>query len=197
LLERKSENRTVLLIPTWREWLNTDRKVEGSMYFKRYQSLLENPMLHQLLEEYDVNINFYPHYRMQPFIDEFKKLNTERVKVIELGERNVQDLLIENQLMITDYSSVSFDFNYMSKPVIFYHFDFASFFKNGILRPKEETFLGDICQTEDQVIHSIEYYLKNNFQERDGVKNKKRFIFSTIDRNNCKRIFREINNLDE
>lgn len=196
LLEQKSDNRTVLFIPTWREWLNTDRKFKGSMYFKRYQSLLENPMLHKLLEKYDVNINFYPHYRMQPFINEFKKLKTNRVKVIELGERNVQDLLIENQLMITDYSSVSFDFNYMSKPVIFYHFDSASFFKNGILRPKEETFLGDICRTEDQVIESIEYYFKNNFQERDEVKNKKGLIFSKVDRNNCKRIFEEINNLE-
>src|SRR5699024_12180579 len=110
-----------------------------------------NPMLQKLLEKYDVNINFYPHYRMQPFINEFKKLKTNRVKVIELGERNVQDLLIENQLMITDYSSVSFDFNYMSKPFIFYHFDSASFFKIGILRRKAETFLRYIFSTEDLV----------------------------------------------
>src|SRR5699024_11924774 len=154
LLDQKSDNRTVLFIPTWREWLNTDRKFKGSMYFKRYQSLLENPMLHKLLEKYDVNINFYPHYRMQPFIDEFKKLKTNRVKVIELGERNVQDLLIENQLMITDYSSVSFDFNYISNPVIFYHFDSASFFKKRMLRRTAEPFLEDISLTEDRVIPS-------------------------------------------
>lgn len=36
---------------------------------------------------------------------------------------DVQQLLKESLLLITDYSSVFFDMMYMNKPVIFYQFD--------------------------------------------------------------------------
>ena len=36
---------------------------------------------------------------------------------------DVQDLLIRSQILITDYSSVFFDFAYMKKPEIFFQFD--------------------------------------------------------------------------
>src|SRR5699024_10790532 len=141
LLENRKTKQSILLIPTWREWLGRDEQLRKSLYYERYKSLLTSSSLLQLLEEYDLMIDFYPHYRMQPFINEFKEYKSDRINVIEYGEKKVQDLLMENKLMITDYSSVSFDFNYMSKPIIFYHFDARSFFKSGMLRPMSETFL--------------------------------------------------------
>ncbi|SUM33873.1 galactosamine-containing minor teichoic acid biosynthesis protein [Staphylococcus gallinarum] len=72
-----------------------------------------------------------------------------------MGERTVQSLLIEHDLLITDYSSVSFDFTYMNKPVIFYHFDVKRFFRKGILRPIHETFLGDIVNDEKSLVTLI------------------------------------------
>lgn len=195
LLNERKEERSILLIPTWREWLNTEDNFIESEYFERYKGLITNERLLTLLNEHNVNLNVYPHYRMQHFINHFESLETNRVKIIELGEKNVQDLLMENQLMITDYSSVSFDFNYMSKPIVFYHFDSDTFFKNGILRPIEETFLGDICNIEDGLIDSIEYYLVNDFNEKQGVTEKKHLVFDQIDSLNCERIFSEIINM--
>lgn len=197
LLKHHHEKRSILLIPTWREWLNTEENFIRSNYYKRYMSLLKNERLVNLLNKFDVQLNFYPHYRMQPLIHTFNSVTSERIHIVRLGEKNVQDLLLESKLMITDYSSVSFDFNYMSKPIIFYHFDSDTFFKNGILRPIEETFLGDICKDEEQIIDSIAYYLENNFKERDEITNKKHLVFSNIDDNNCKRIFKEIKNKGE
>lgn len=192
LLKEKRTTQSILLIPTWREWLGREEQLRQSLYYQRYKSLLSNPDLHQLLEENGLTLDFYPHYRMQPFINEFQKLQSDRINVIEFGEKKVQDLLLENKLMITDYSSVSFDFNYMSKPVIFYHFDSRSFFKNGMLRPMAETFLGDICKREDDVIQSLEYYIHHDFQERPEISEKKEMIFSHIDTNNNQRIYNEI-----
>ena len=37
----------------------------------------------------------------------------------------------------------------MNKPVVYYHFDEDRFFNRGILRPVNETFLGDIAETEE------------------------------------------------
>ncbi|WP_172371520.1 CDP-glycerol glycerophosphotransferase family protein [Sporosarcina jiandibaonis] len=192
LLEKNNAERSILLIPTWREWLNTEEDFMASEYFERYKGLISNERLLKLLNQHSVNLNVYPHYRMQQFIEHFEKLETDRVSIIELGEKNVQDLLIENMLMITDYSSVSFDFNYMSKPIIFYHFDSDTFFKNGILRPIEETFLGDICKTEEAIIESIEYYLVNEFEEKQEVTDKKHLVFDQIDASNNERIYNEI-----
>ncbi|SDK14133.1 CDP-glycerol glycerophosphotransferase family protein [Sediminibacillus albus] len=195
LLKDHQEERSILIIPTWREWLKTEDDFLESEYFRRYNSLLNSKRLSELLEKYEVHINLYPHYRMQQFIDHFGGLSCERINVIKLGEKNVQEMLMENKLMITDYSSVSFDFSYMSKPVAFYHFDSDSFFRDGILRPIEETFLGNICRTEDQLLETIEHYLLENFQEDQSVAEKKHLIFSQIDQNNCKRIYENITHL--
>ena len=42
---------------------------------------------------------------------------------------DVQDLLKRSKILITDYSSVFYDFAYMKKEVIYYQFDYNDFFK--------------------------------------------------------------------
>ncbi|TDL32620.1 hypothetical protein E2R51_08010 [Jeotgalibacillus sp. S-D1] len=192
LLKDHNPKREILLIPTWREWLNTTDALLQSEYLSRYTSFLKNPELIRILKENNLVLNFYPHYRMQQFFDEFGTTFDETIRFIRLGEKNVQDLLKENKLMITDYSSVSFDFTYLSKPVIYYHFDRDSFFKGGIMRPFEETFLGDIANSEDELIHFIRESIEANFKENEEVKSKKDLIFDRVDQLNCQRIYQEI-----
>ncbi|GGF31073.1 hypothetical protein GCM10010954_32800 [Halobacillus andaensis] len=191
LLNNKQSKKSILFIPTWRDWLLNENDFLASDYYKRYKGMLQNERLHDVLKEYRVELNFFPHYRMQPFVDHFE-IKNDNINVIKLGERTVQDLLLENSLMITDYSSVSFDFNYMSKPVVFYHFDRDSFFRKGILRPVEETFLGDICYSEDELVQRITEYIKGDFTEKEEFANKKHLIFSEIDKNNCQRVYNRI-----
>ncbi|MDZ5711293.1 CDP-glycerol glycerophosphotransferase family protein [Jeotgalibacillus haloalkalitolerans] len=192
LLQDHNPKREILLIPTWREWLNTTDALLESEYLKRYTGFLKNPRLLELLKKHNLKLNFYPHYRMQQFFDEFGTDFDPSINLIKLGEKNVQDLLKDNALMITDFSSVSFDFTYLSKPVIFYHFDRDSFFKGGIMRPFDETFLGDVASEEDQMISYIEKSIENNFAEKEDVKDKKGMIFDYVDQHNCERIYSEI-----
>lgn len=195
LLSPHTEKRSILVIPTWREWLKDEDTFMQSEYFRRYKSLLESERLQKMLARYDVDITFYPHYRMQSYVGQFDFMDNERIHVVSQGEKSVQTLLLENKLMITDYSSVSFDFNYMSKPVIFYHFDQDSFFKNGKLRPINETFLGDICLDEKTVMDQLEDYLQHNFAEKQEIEEQKYLVFDHIDQKNCERIYKEIENL--
>ena len=58
---------------------------------------------------------------MQPFIDYFDV--PRYVTSIKQGDIDVQKLIKESKLMITDYSSVAFDFSFLNKPVIYYQFD--------------------------------------------------------------------------
>ncbi|WP_164667636.1 CDP-glycerol glycerophosphotransferase family protein [Virgibacillus doumboii] len=185
--------RSIIIIPTWRDWIKENEFLD-SEYFNRYRELLVDERLSAILEENNIKLDFYVHYRMQPYIQYFQELKSDHTSIIKFGQSNVQDLLINNNLLITDYSSVSFDFNYMRKPVLFYHFDFDRFFKNGILRPINETFLGDICNDKEMLIDSIEKYITNDFTEAPAVKKRKNLVFSYTDNNNNKRIFDAIIN---
>jgi len=189
LLSNTEIDNTIIVMPTWRDWIKNERDFIDSNYFHNYNELLKDKKLNHLLEENNVKLKFYIHYRMQHYTSHYDKIENEDIEMVQLGETDVQELLKTSKLLITDYSSVSFDFNYMGKPVIFYHFDFDSFFNKGLLRPEEETFIGDISTNKDQLVTLIEDYINNEFKEKEEFKQKHHMNFTNIDRKNCERIF--------
>ncbi|WP_430790324.1 CDP-glycerol glycerophosphotransferase family protein [Virgibacillus flavescens] len=166
-LVQDEEPKDILLMPTWRDWINTDEQFLESEYYAAYSNLINNTALLETLEKHNVNLNFYPHYRAQDYFQKDVSDTNERIKFIPLGTYTVQELLIKHALLITDYSSVSFDFVLMNKPVIYYHFDVKRFFRNGILRPIEDTFVGKIATTEEDLVNLIEDIISVNFQNYD------------------------------
>ncbi|CAL29307.1 CDP-glycerol glycerophosphotransferase family protein [Staphylococcus carnosus] len=188
-LKPKKQLKKVLIMPTWRDWLNSNEAFEKSEYLSRYLSLVNSEKLKALSEKYDLEINFYPHYRAQQFFQEYlADAELSHVNFIELGKKSVQDLLIEHDLLITDYSTVSTDFNYMDKPVIFYHFDVDQFFRKGILRPIDETFIGDIVYSENELVSKI----SDKINSRKPAHYDRSLIFDHIDHQNSQRIYDEI-----
>ncbi|RSD25222.1 CDP-glycerol glycerophosphotransferase family protein [Mesobacillus subterraneus] len=188
LQENHHPNREILLIPTWREWIVNEEKLINSSYFNKYLSFITSARLAEILERYDLKLNFYPHYRMQEYIADNIDIDNKRIRLIKLGEVDVQNLIKDNILMITDYSSVSFDFTYLRKPVIYYHFDPDMFFSTGILRPIEETFLGDIVSTEEELLNKIENAALRDFRPLEIVDERFDWIFTVQDQNNNQRI---------
>src|SRR6185437_10470438 len=57
---------------------------------------------------------------MQRFISLF---HDAPVRVISQGEVDVQRLMKESAVLVTDYSSVGFDFSFLHRPVLYYQFD--------------------------------------------------------------------------
>lgn len=184
----------ILLMPTWRDWINTDEQFLKSEYFLAYSNLIQNEKLLQLLEEYNVNINFYPHYRAQDYFQSEIENMHERIKFIPLGSQTVQQLLIDHALLITDYSSVSFDFTLLNKPVVYYHFDVERFFRKGILRPVEETFIGGIGTYEEELVTIIEDRIKSHFA---NFEYEITGIIKHQDQQNSQRIYEEVQQLIE
>ena len=74
-----------------------------------------------MLERWDYELLFYPHYETQKYLNLFS-VPSPRVKFVSFESASVQQLLIDAALLLTDSSSVSFDFGYMYKPVVYYHF---------------------------------------------------------------------------
>ncbi|MFC7363958.1 MULTISPECIES: CDP-glycerol glycerophosphotransferase family protein [Bhargavaea] len=179
----------ILLMPTWRDWINTDQQFLESEYFSTYVNLINNPELNNLLREHNVRLNFYPHYRAQDFFERNIDIEDSRVNFITFGSRKVQDLLIEHALLITDYSTVSFDFIKMKKPVIHYHFDVERFFRKGILRPIEDTFIGRIAQSEQEIVDLIKDRLLHDF---DNYEVDITGVIKYPDHRNCERIYHSV-----
>lgn len=114
----------ILIIPTWRDWLTNRERLQSSEYLERLNILLNSDKLKKINEQGN-EIIFCLHPNMQPFIDLFDV--PSHIKSIRQGEVDVQKLIQESKLMITDYSSVAFDFSFLNKPVIYYQFDKKQF----------------------------------------------------------------------
>lgn len=154
--------RQLLIIPTWREWLVDKEKFLESEYFARYLSLINHPTLHQLAKKYNFEIIFCLHPNMQVYTPYFKN---SPVKVISQGEIDVQHLIKESAIMITDYSSVAFDFSFLDKPIIYYQFDRNKFLgKKGSHLNLDEDLPGDIVFEEHEILQQLENYAKNDFR---------------------------------
>lgn len=191
-LVQNKEPRDILLMPTWRDWINTDEAFLASEYYLAYTNLIQNEKLLRLLDEHNINLNFYPHYRAQNYFQRGNRELHERIKFIPLGSVTVQRLLLEHALLITDYSTVSFDFTILDKPVIFYHFDADRFFRRGILRPIDETFIGGIASHEEELVSIIEDRILHDFANFDIDISG---IIKYQDQDNCRRIYESVQGL--
>ncbi|RIO65073.1 CDP-glycerol--glycerophosphate glycerophosphotransferase, partial [Mammaliicoccus sciuri] len=115
----KTKNQ-ILIMPTWRDWLTNYEQLESSEYLERMNTLINSDKVKDISEQ-GTKVIFCLHPNMQPFIDLFDV--PQHVTSIKQGDVNVQQLIQESKLMITDYSSVAFDFSFLGKPVIYYQFD--------------------------------------------------------------------------
>ncbi|MBS4218959.1 CDP-glycerol glycerophosphotransferase family protein [Bacillus sp. FJAT-49711] len=179
--------RQLLIIPTWREWLVNEERFLESEYFSRYQSLVNNSSLHKLAKDLNFEIVFCLHPNMQMFTHFFKDAP---VRVVSQGEIDVQYLLKESAMMITDYSSVAFDFSFLSKPIVYYQFDRDRFIgKKGSHLNLDEDLPGDIVFEEDQILECVEEYAKKDFEMSQENKKKASRFLKYKDLNSSERIY--------
>lgn len=191
--------RQVLIMPTWRNWLEYDadaseRKVLESSFFRHWKSLLKNGSLQELANKYDVRFVFYPHYRVQKYLDAFAPASPEII-MADFAHYDVQQLLKESMLLITDYSSVYFDFAYMQKPVLYYQFDEAEYrakhYAQGYFDYRRDGF-GEVAVTEEEILRLMEEYLTQGCMLKPEYKQRIQYFFPLHDRENCERIYHEI-----
>jgi CDP-glycerol glycerophosphotransferase (TagB/SpsB family) len=103
-------------------------------------------------------------------------------------ENTYQDLFKSSDLLITDYSSVAFDFAYIKKPLVYYQYGNDYNFKEGYFKYKTMGF-GEVITTQKELIKIIEEYLKNNCQMKEEYKSRVDNFYKYKDKNNCKRVY--------
>lgn len=189
----------ILLMPTWRDYLYkyNEKDFLESEYYKKYNEFLNNAELNSFLESKGYTLVFYPHYEIQKYIHCF---NTENKNIIiaDFNNYDVQELLNESCILITDYSSVFFDFAYMNKPVIYFQFDYEIYrntqYKEGYFNYKNNGF-GEIYNNIEGLVEKLKEYDETNIIVEKKFKDRIDKFFPYKDNDNCERIFKEILNL--
>ena len=194
LQQRCETEKIILLMPTWRSWL-LSRDIEFSEYFKKYIELIFSPELLSLLRDTGYKLCFYPHHEVQPYINKFMSYNECDVLIIaDKFHYDVQDLLKRSALLITDYSSVFFDFVYMKKPVIFYQFDKEQYrafhYSEGYFNYDDG--FGPVVSSVSEVITQIKYLLDRSCFIDLKYASRIDEYFPLNDKANCERTYNYI-----
>lgn len=183
----------ILVMPTWRRYAETV-KFEDTEYFKTWSSLINSKELNQLLAYNGYVLYFYLHPQFKQYSKLFKT-NLSNIIVLQFDKCDLQILIRESKMFITDFSSLAFDFGYMIRPVVYYQYDETEYFKGhyikGYFDYRRDGF-GPVCNTFSEVIKSLKYDFENNMSVSDSyLKNKTRF-FPVYDDKNSERIFSAI-----
>lgn len=132
--------RAVMIMPTWRQYLaghsGPGAPSEQSMaafreseFATRWRELLASPRLREAASNSGVEVIFMPHPNLEPYLDAFDL--PEGVRCSTYGESDVQKVIAEAALVVTDYSSIAFDAAFARRPVVYYQFDRAEVFGGG------------------------------------------------------------------
>lgn len=90
-------------------------------------------------------------------------------------ERDINDLLLVTDILITDYSSVIFDYVFVEKPIIYFTYDIESYVQNGrgLYFPFEEYVYGEVAKTSDELLEAIQ---KGKMEEEKRKVFKEKFV---------------------
>ena len=157
-------------------------------FYKFYNNLINDVDLLLYMEKYNYIGIFCLHpYFSSQFID-FNQNKFFYIKEV----CDYQNLILKSSLLVTDYSSIFFDFSYLEKPVIYAHFDYEEYRNNhypkGYFDYIKHGF-GPVCYDLNCTINNIIMKLKSNCSlENKYLKKIKRF-FKYVDDNNCERLY--------
>ena len=205
-----NEKKQLVVMPTWRAYLVTDvnpltggREVkpgfDKSKYCQMYNNLLNNERLLNAAKKYGYTVAFVNHPNML-CSDEFMSFSDE-VKIVP-SDYAYRDIFAENNLLITDYSSVAFDFAYLRKPVLYYQADVDEFFsgihtyEKGYFDYERDGF-GEVEYDAEPLVDRIIEYMQNDCQLNEKYRRRIDATFPFSDQNNCQRVYETILALDK
>lgn len=195
LNKNETIDKQILIMPTWRNWLGgnyvTKSQFENTKYFNYWNDVLNDKELKTIAEKNNLKIYFYPHQHTQKFLSSFSS-GSKNIIILDNSKKDIQEILKESKLLITDYSSVFMDFAYMYKPIIFYQFDYNEYrekqLKDGYFSYLEDGF-GKVINEHNDLINQIKFYYNNGFVMEEKYYKRVDDFFEIRDCSNCERIY--------
>lgn len=189
LFDVSEPKKQILVMPTWRLWLNNfnDDEFKESQYFERWNSFVNYGALVDTMKERGYKIVFYLHPELK------KRKHLFKFKGVEVRDDDIQELMKESEILVTDYSSVYSDMAYMNRKIIFYQFDkdrYTSEHYNGLIADYER--FGTIIRSNDDIAGIVnKVIVQPNKISKDYIENR---YFIHHDDKNCERVVEAIKN---
>ncbi|MBO1218481.1 CDP-glycerol glycerophosphotransferase family protein [Mammaliicoccus sciuri] len=152
--------KVILYAPTWR-----DDQFHGPGQYKFLMQLDLQRLREELGDEYVVAL------RMHYFISDNLDLSEFKNFAFDFSRYNdINDLYISSDILITDYSSVFFDFANLRKPILFYTYDLEKYkdVLRGFYIDMNKDLPGPLLFDSEQVIDSIKNIetVENDYQDK-------------------------------
>lgn len=196
----------IAILPTWRNNIEGEHEHQSSQrkyvknfkdteYYLFYDRLIHHERLLAAMEQYGYTGCFYLHPAFEAQLKDFT--SSSRIEVGS-GVADYQKIFRESAIMVTDYSSVAFDFAYLKKPVIYAQFDEETFFRDhawgkGYFTYREDGF-GPITTTLEETVDELIKYMENGARMKEEYVQKVDRFFAYTDRNNCQRVYEAVLN---
>jgi CDP-glycerol glycerophosphotransferase (TagB/SpsB family) len=183
----------ILFMPTWREWLADHSEAEfvQTQFYRDLNAVIVDPRLQADLADNDYRLVIYLHFYFHKFIKTFEIPGNASVSFLP-PEADVQDYIINSGLLITDYSSVAWDFLYLGKPVLFFQPDLDTYLevRGSYLDLRTELF-GPQSFDAGQLAGQVADAINGGADLTDGGRSARERYFAFHDTSNCRRIFEE------
>lgn len=150
------EKKIILFAPTYR-----GTKVGDASY--DYQQLHFQELYDQYHEEYVFIIKWHPMYYNNIVLGKQKAPDLSQYNGFyrDFSEyRDINDLLIVCDILITDYSSMVFDYVLLNKPIIYFAYDleeYTSFGGRGLYFDFDNYVYGAVAKDHNELIHAIDH----------------------------------------
>lgn len=188
----------IFIMPTWRRWLDSINDIgefKGTKYFNSWFSFLNDNKFLDFCSETGLKIYFYVHPKLNKFLEAMK---CDRKEIIFLNSKNgdsIQKHLRDAAILITDFSSVFFDFAYMRKPTIYFQFDekdyYSQHYQIAYFDYRKDGF-GPVVLDKESILDELNTLSDNNLKISKYYLERVNAFFPLYDTNNCKRIFERI-----
>ncbi|MFC2015949.1 CDP-glycerol glycerophosphotransferase family protein, partial [Chloroflexota bacterium] len=167
----------ILYMPTWRDWLpgSTGRFVETDFY-KQVAGFLLHPALHKALIRHNVFLYVHFHVILHHHLALIGREIADLSHVNVLSpDQDLQDAIVRSSLLITDYSSVAWDFLYLDKPVLFYQFDVEKFNEYRGASIDLNDLFGPIARDAGSAVDLTRRFVESDFDYTDSKSDMERW----------------------
>lgn len=164
-----------------------------NQYFKRYSEILSDETFITNCRKKGYKVCYMPHPLIEPYIKNMKISQN-----VEIIEKNTpwRDIFAKSAIMVTDYSSVAFDFAFLKRTIVYYQFDKNTFFtghtySKGYFDYVRDGF-GEVVESREDLLEALYNAMERKGRMSDKYTQRVKEFYTYMDKKNCKRLYEKI-----